>query len=261
MSFLSFKPMMLLGTVLAAGVFTQGCATKNYVKQQVSPVDQRVGEVARQSDEQGKALEGLDSKVDTSVSRLDENVRTAQRIAEDATRMAQTAGDSANSAMTASRENSAKITTLEDKLGNVHNFTLNSRESVVFAFDSHSLNDEAKATLNEMMNKVKASPVYVVEVQGYTDKTGTSAYNLALSEKRADAVVRYLTSTYSVPLRSVHKLGVGSEDPIGDNATRDGRKQNRRVEVRVFTPELDGATALSSSPNQDNKARTTAASY
>lgn len=255
---LSAKPVLLVATILAAGVFTQGCATKKYVNQQVSPVDQRVTELARQSDEQGKSIEGLDSKVDTSVSRLDENIRTAQRIAEDATRMAQDAGETANAAVGASKENQTRLASLETKLGSVHNYELNTTESVVFGFDRHDLNDEAKAKLNELMTKVKGNPVYVVEVQGYTDKTGANTYNLALSEKRADAVVRYLTSTYNVPLRNIHKLGIGSEDPVGDNATRDGRKQNRRVEVRVFTPELNAAPVMSS---ETGKVRTTAASY
>jgi OOP family OmpA-OmpF porin len=255
---LSAKPVLLLASVLAAGVLTQGCATKKYVNQQVSPVDQRVTELARQSDEQGRSIGELDSKVDTSVSRLDENIRTAQRIAEDATRMAQDAGETANSAVAASKENQTRLASLETKLGSVHNFELNATESVVFGFDRHELNDEAKAKLNDLMTKVKAHPVFVVEVQGYTDKTGTSAYNLALSEKRADAVVRYLTTTYNIPLRNIHKLGVGSEDPVGDNATRDGRKQNRRVEVRVFTPELTAGPMVSS---ENGKVRTTAASY
>lgn len=256
---LSAKPVLLVATILAAGVFTQGCATKKYVNQQVSPVDQRVSEVARQTDEHGKSIQTLDSKVDTSVSRLDENIRTAHRIAEDATRMAQDAGDTANSALGASKENQAQLASLETKLGSVHNFELNSTESVVFGFDRHDLTDEAKARLNEMMAKVKANPVFIIEVQGYTDKTGSNAYNLALSEKRADAVVRYLTSTYNVPLRAIHKLGVGSEDPVGDNTTRDGRQQNRRVEVRVFTPELGAGPAVSST--ESGKVSTAAATY
>lgn len=255
---LSAKPVFLLATVLTAGALTQGCATKKYVNQQVSPVDQRVTELARQSDEQGRSIGDLDSKVDTSVSRLDENIRTAQRIAEDATRMAQDAGETANSAVSASKENQTRLASLETKLGSVHNYELNSTESVVFGFDRHDLNDEAKAKLNELMAKVKGNPVFVVEVQGYTDKTGSTAYNLALSEKRADAVVRYLTTTYNIPLRNIHKLGVGSDDPVADNATRDGRKQNRRVEVRVFTPEISAAPMMSS---EGSTVRTTAASY
>lgn len=254
------KPILMLGAVLAVGVLTQGCASKKYVNQQVSPVDQRVSEVARQTDEHGRAIETLDTKVDTSVNRLDENIRTAQRIGEDATRLAQTAGETANVAHGATQENQRAISSLETKLGSVHNFELHATESVMFGFDRHELGDEAKAKLNEMMAKVKTNPIFVIEVQGYTDQTGARAYNLALSEKRADAVVRYLTTTYDVPLRSIHKLGVGSEDPIADNSTRDGREQNRRVEVRVFIPELGNGPIVSSTGTGTEQVRTTAAS-
>lgn len=261
MNSLFLKPTVVLGAVLAIGVFTQGCATKKYVNQQVSPVDQRVTDVARQTDAHGKAIEELDSKVDTSVSRLDENIRTAQRIGEDATRMAQAAGDTANTAWGATQENKRSITMLDNRFGSVHQFRLDSTESVQFRVNRHELDDEAKARLNELMAKTKSNPVYVVEVQGYTDRTGTPALNLALSEKRAEAVVRYLTTTYNVPLRNIHKLGVGSEDPVADNSTREGRQQNRRVEVRVYLPEINAAPVVSNNGQNTSKVSTAAAAH
>jgi OmpA-OmpF porin, OOP family len=261
MTSLFSKPVVMLGAILSVGILTTGCASKKYVNQQVSPVDQRVSDVARQTDEHGQSIENLDAKVDNSVSRLDENIRTAQRIGEDANRLAQTAGDTANSALGATRENQQAISGLETRLGSVHNFRLHSTESVHFGFDRHELNDEAMARLATLMDKVRNQAVFVVEVQGYTDKTGSNTYNLALSEKRADAVVRYLNTTHNVPLRSIHKLGVGSEDPVADNATRDGREQNRRVEVRVFVPENSGGPIVSSGPQNTGRVQTTAASY
>ncbi len=255
------KPVVVFGAVLALGVLTQGCATKKYVNQTVSPVDQRVTEVARQTDAHGKAIEDLDSKTEASVSRLDENIRTAQRIAEDATRMAQGAGDTANTAWGATQENQKTIAVLENRLGNVHQFQLHATESVRFAVNRHELDDEAKATLSELMGKTKPMPVFVVEVQGYTDPTGPRAYNLSLSEKRAEAVVRHLTTTYNVPLRNIHKLGVGSEDPVADNSTREGRQQNRRVEIRVYIPEVNPAPAVSDRRENANTVKTSAANY
>jgi outer membrane protein OmpA-like peptidoglycan-associated protein len=235
---LSFVPksIALMGVVLAAGLLTQGCATKKYVNQQVSPVDQRVTELSKKTDSNGQAIYTLEEKVDTSVSRLDENIKTAERIAQDATRLAQGAGDTANSAYGATQENKTRLTGLEKRVDGIYNYELKATESVTFGFNKADLTDEAKAALGDFMAKVKAAPTYVIEVQGYTDKTGSAKYNLELSEKRAEAVVRHLATTYDVPLRSIHKLGVGAEDPIGDNKTRDGRQQNRRVEVRVFVP-------------------------
>ena len=245
---LSFVPKTaaLAAVVLAAGLFTQGCATKKYVNQQISPVDQRVTEVAQKTDENGKAIYSLSEKTDASVSRLDENIKTAERIAQDATRLAQGAGDTANTAYGATQENKVRLAGLEKRLDGVYDYALKASESVTFGFDKSDLTDESKAALSGFMAKIKGSPNFVIEVQGYTDKTGTAKHNLDLSEKRADAVVRYLATTFNVPLRSIHKLGVGSEDPVADNKTRDGRKQNRRVEVRVFAPAGVPSSSLSS---------------
>src|SRR5690606_24602925 len=144
MRMLSFVPKTaaLAGVVLAAGLLTQGCATKKYVNQQVSPVDQRVTEVSQKTDANGKAIYSLEEKTDASVSRLDENIKTAERIAQDATRLAQGAGDTANSAYGATQENKTHLAGLEKRLDNVYNYELKATESVKFKFDRSELNDE-----------------------------------------------------------------------------------------------------------------------
>ena len=64
---------------------------------------------------------------------------------------------------------------------------------------------------------------------------GDAAANERLSERRADAVVRYLTENCSIPLRRlVTPFGFGAKQPVADNSTLDGRKQNRRVEVKIL---------------------------
>jgi outer membrane protein OmpA-like peptidoglycan-associated protein len=85
-----------------------------------------------------------------------------------------------------------------------------------------------------------------VELQGFTDKTGDKDYNLALSRRRAEAVARYLVSQ-NVPLRGIHVIGLGAEDPppsltadlqaVDPNATpQDVRRLARRVYIRVYAP-------------------------
>jgi OOP family OmpA-OmpF porin len=74
-------------------------------------------------------------------------------------------------------------------------------------------------------------------VQGFTDKTGGAEYNAALSERRAEAVARYLTTEHKIPVRSISMLGEGYAAPVADDKTRDGRKMNRRVEVRLWVPD------------------------
>jgi outer membrane protein OmpA-like peptidoglycan-associated protein len=73
----------------------------------------------------------------------------------------------------------------------------------------------------------------VIEIGGYTDSTGTENYNISLSEKRALSVVNYLIKKGISSERLKYK-GYGNTSPLGDNVTSEGRKLNRRTEVKVI---------------------------
>jgi outer membrane protein OmpA-like peptidoglycan-associated protein len=87
-------------------------------------------------------------------------------------------------------------------------------------------------------------------VEGFTDSTGDKAYNEALSRKRADAVVTYLVSKHDVPIYRIHMIGLGEDKPVDEGKDRAARAKNRRVEVKVFTADLDAA-ATTSATKQD----------
>lgn len=97
--------------------------------------------------------------------------------------------------------------------------------------------------LDEAVGQLQSTKNFIMEVQGFADSTGSAASNLELSRKRADAVVRYLTSKHNIPLRRISMLGMGEDDPNADNKSREGRKQARRVEVRVFSRDLGSQNA------------------
>ena len=98
-----------------------------------------------------------------------------------------------------------------------------------FDFDSAVLKPEMKAALEDFADKVKASPGHEsVTVIGHTDSTGLEAYNLKLSERRAQAAADYLES---LGIDSITVKGMGESQPIADNSTREGRAQNRRIEI------------------------------
>jgi outer membrane protein OmpA-like peptidoglycan-associated protein len=80
----------------------------------------------------------------------------------------------------------------------------------------------------------------VVEVEGFADRTGNVAYNRDLSRKRADAVVHYLAVEHNIPLRSIREMGVGADFPDANNKTRDDRKENRRVDVKIYQLDVTG---------------------
>jgi len=96
---------------------------------------------------------------------------------------------------------------------------------------------------------------FFIAVEGYTDATGSKAYNEALSKRRADQVVEYLVAKHDIPIYRIHTIGLGDEKPVEDARTRSARAKNRRVEVKVFTAD-PGATTMTQSAPQANDAST-----
>ena len=115
---------------------------------------------------------------------------------------------------------------------------------MLFPTGVSQLNDEAKALLDDFAKQVTSNDRYVVEVQGFTDKVGSPVANEVLSQARAASVTRYLINDHKIPVRSVSAIGSGYTAPVGDDKTSEGRKENRRVEVRLFVPEAANAQAL-----------------
>ncbi len=104
-----------------------------------------------------------------------------------------------------------------------------SLRSVQFAFDSSKINDESAAVLDEVAQMLMSSPRNV-EIGGHTCNIGTDAYNMGLSQRRADAVKKYLASK-GVPAASMTAVGYGESQPKFDNRTEEGRRLNRRAEI------------------------------
>ncbi len=103
---------------------------------------------------------------------------------------------------------------------------------VTFEVNTANLRPESRSVLNEMATQLKANPTVKVEVAGHTDNTGEAAYNLDLSQRRAEAVRDYLIAQ-GVPAAQLTARGYGETSPVADNSTRAGRQQNRRVELIV----------------------------
>jgi outer membrane protein OmpA-like peptidoglycan-associated protein len=104
--------------------------------------------------------------------------------------------------------------------------------AVDFEFNSAELTPPARQTLNEVAASVAKQPELKIEIQGYTDSTGSADYNLHLSQKRAESVRAYLISK-GVNAAALTAKGFGKRNPIATNATTEGRAQNRRVAFQV----------------------------
>jgi OOP family OmpA-OmpF porin len=104
-------------------------------------------------------------------------------------------------------------------------------EGVHFNSDSAVLTSEAKSILDGALAAIKANPSSQLSVEGHTDSRASDSYNLDLSQRRAQSVVDYLVSK-GVSSSRLSPIGKGESSPIASNDTREGRHQNRRVEIR-----------------------------
>jgi outer membrane protein OmpA-like peptidoglycan-associated protein len=102
-----------------------------------------------------------------------------------------------------------------------------------FGFDSTELTPEARAILDEQAAILEKEPDVKVEVAGHTDSIGPEIYNQGLSKRRAKAVKEYLISK-GIPEDRLNAVGYGKSRPIAANDTREGRAENRRVELNVL---------------------------
>ncbi len=106
------------------------------------------------------------------------------------------------------------------------------KSDILFETGKADLKAEAKKSLAEMATIMKNYPENVLTIKGYTDSTGTTTTNKTLSQKRAEAVKTHLVAS-GIPATVVSTVGLGASNPVADNTTTEGRKQNRRVEVEV----------------------------
>jgi len=101
-----------------------------------------------------------------------------------------------------------------------------------FDFDKSVLKPEGKTTLQNLVAQLKNTDIEVVVATGHTDWTGSDAYNMKLSMRRAKAVKAFLVSR-GIPEARVFVEGKGERNPIADNHTKEGRAKNRRVDIEV----------------------------
>jgi outer membrane protein OmpA-like peptidoglycan-associated protein len=114
--------------------------------------------------------------------------------------------------------------------------------TVTFGFDKANLIEDGRSQLDSFAAQLGSAKNYILEVTGGTDSTGPAQYNYELSQRRADAVVQYLASKYEVAPHRFYLIGIGKDKEVASNSTSEGRKQNRRVEVRLLSNMTDTAS-------------------
>jgi outer membrane protein OmpA-like peptidoglycan-associated protein len=190
---------------------TAGCATRDWVRElvgkQEAEIDQRFAGVEKRLAEDAERIEGLHGRletVETSLTQTGQVARSAQAQAEEA----------------AGR--------LARRLGNLYKRDLVETVEVRFGFDRWDLDDTAQTALASLVKEVQANPRLSVDLEGYADPTGTFAYNVGLSQRRVEAVRRYLVEK-GIELPRIQAVGLG---PITAAGLPDEKK--RRVTVRMM---------------------------
>ncbi|MDT8284726.1 MAG: DUF4892 domain-containing protein [Thermovirgaceae bacterium] len=105
---------------------------------------------------------------------------------------------------------------------------------IFFDTDKTDIKPESVPALEEISKLLKASPDLKVLVVGHTDSTGDREYNMGLSRRRAESVVKYLQEKYQIPASRMIPAGAGMLAPVASNRTDEGRAKNRRVELVEF---------------------------
>jgi len=247
------RTTILTTGALALSLLGTGCvATHKYVAKTLAPVEQRVSTSEAKNGEQDQKLAANASQiesVDRDLSRTKEKLNDTDSKAVAAANAAAAADAKAAAANSAAGAADAKaekgietgtmaaknVDTLREDV-RAGKFKMVKSDTVLFGLNQKTLSDEAKAQLDTFAQTLSGVGRYVVEIQGFTDKTGPVVYNDELSQARAEAVARYLANQHKVPLRSINMLGSGVAE--GEQKTREDRKQGRKVDVRVFVPEI-----------------------
>ncbi|UCE41371.1 MAG: OmpA family protein [Candidatus Aminicenantes bacterium] len=210
------KITFLVGTILIIGLIAStGCATKKFVLGEVATLDQKVEGVETSVEENQKRIKEHDERLVTLGSLIKEQ----------------------------ESEMSKQRTEFDGKLSEVKKMAegklifeeVLKNDEAKFQFDKWDLSDEAKVALDKFVEVLIAQDKGVyLEIQGHTDTTGEEEWNLILGKRRAEAVMEYLHKKYNIPLHRMEVISYGSDAPVGDNSTREGRAQNRRVVILVF---------------------------
>ena len=196
---------------VAALVLTPACATKKFVLGETATLDQKV--------------EGVTNEVEANQKRLSEHDEKLTTIGQLIT------------------QQDGKIKAVDGKVEEVKtlirgNLVLQAtvkNSDAKFAFESAELRAEAKAVVDQFVQRlIQENKGVYIEIQGHTDNTGSDAVNIPLGHKRAEGVMMYLYKQHRIPLHRMSVVSLGSSMPVADNSSRDGRSQNRRVEILVY---------------------------
>ncbi len=246
------KAFLATTCIVTGAMLAGGCATKKYVQNTAAPIQAKVDQVGEQTSRNGTQIEEtrnqvkqVDEKAQSGISAAQERASTADQHAAAADQHAGEAMNRADQANKLGEKNSQDLSALRGVVANLDDYKLQTSVAVPFAFNKYELSADAKAELDKLAGEVKSGKRFFIAVEGYTDATGSKAYNEALSRRRADKVVEYLVE-HDIPIYRIHMIGLGQQRPVDEARNREARAKNRRVEVKVFNADQTTNTSAMS---------------
>lgn len=245
------RVIWMIAVPLIVTLATSGCASKRYVRNQVNPVNYRVSALQAKTNDQVAYLNKTQINQQNEISATNERISTVDQKVSEVSSTAQASQGTASRAMDESTANTAKIeetnraiATLGEGVANALNYQIVEKADVTFGPNQTALSPDAKIALDMIAMKVQSLPRTVVELVGFADSSGSAEHNLVLSQRRAEAVQRYLVMK-NVPLRNIRIIGVGAEAPPANleadlqamvpNPTKAERSRlARRVHITVY---------------------------
>ena len=231
----------LVIALAASMAATVGCSSKNYVKQQTTPLINKTNELDDMTAQNTKAIKDVDARAQAGIQQVNQAAAAADQKAQAAGQAATQAQQSADNAV-------HRVDVLSSAVANLDNYKVVSESSVHFGFDKDFLTKEAKEDLDKLGATVPNTKGYIITVEGGTDSVGPADYNYSLSERRANSVIQYLGEKYNVPPHKIYVIGLGKDKPVDNNKTREGRAANRRVDIRLMTNTAESAQPSTTTP-------------
>lgn len=203
--------MSTVTLALASAALLAGCATKDYVNEQISAANTRMD--GQQADNSAARRE-LEKRITAKQDEMQAEIKGASATAKEALERANAAGKLAEGKFV---------------------FETSISGQVAFEFESSKLTPDMMTKLDEFAAGLKSDNKNVyVEIQGHTDSSGSDSTNMKFGQERADAVRNYLAVKGGIALHRMNAISYGETAPIADNKTRAGRTENRRVTLVVL---------------------------
>ncbi len=243
--------------ILVASTLSSACiASRKFVRNEVSTsadtLNTRLDKTIEKTNADiGEVRDGV-TRVDGKVTAVDGRVteldsKTTQRfdsVRGDIRNVDQKAATAQSSADKASEN----VTVLDEKFQNRNLYSVTTEKSILFRFDSAKLDPKFTTDLEEVATTLQKNPDALVILEGRTDASGDTNYNVQLGERRVEAVKRYLAVDMGVPIYRMHEISFGEAKPVAENKTREGREKNRAVVLTILVPKSSAGAAAKNQP-------------